>query len=50
MIEASGMGTFRHLCVDENGARCISLVLVEVETDKEEFGGFVFRKKMGGAQ
>lgn len=28
--------------LDENGVKCISLVLAEAETNKEEFGGFVF--------
>lgn len=31
--------------MDENGAKCISLVLVEAGTYKEEFGGFVFKKR-----
>lgn len=35
--------------LDENGAKCISLVLAEAETNKEEFGEFLF-KKDGRAQ
>lgn len=31
--------------MDENGTKCISLVLVEAGTNKEEFGGFVFKKR-----
>lgn len=31
--------------LDENGAKCISLVLAEAGTNKEEFGGFVFKKR-----
>lgn len=31
--------------MDENGAKCISLVLGEAGTNKEEFGGFVFKKR-----
>lgn len=35
--------------LDENGAKCISLLLSEAGTNKEEFGEFLF-KKDGGAQ
>lgn len=35
--------------LDENGAKCISLVLAEAGTNKEEFGEFPFTKD-GGAQ
>lgn len=30
--------------LDENGAKCISLVLAEAGTNREECGGFVFKK------
>lgn len=34
--------------LNEKGAKCISLVIAEVETDEEEIGWFVFRRRGGG--